>query len=68
MESDLKVEIIDNAGHFVFLEQPELFHRAVLDACAPHLTPEERGRGAAMTQAVEEKCGLVAVELKYQSS
>lgn len=25
--SDLKVEVIGDAGHFVFMEQPELFNR-----------------------------------------
>ena len=33
--SDLHVEVIDDAGHYVFLEQPQLFNAALLDACAP---------------------------------
>ncbi|GAX75111.1 hypothetical protein CEUSTIGMA_g2555.t1 [Chlamydomonas eustigma] len=46
VESDLKVEIIPNAGHFVFLEQPQLFDRAVLDACASHLGEAEHQKAS----------------------
>lgn len=30
---DLRVEVIPEAGHFAFMDQPELFNRAVLAAC-----------------------------------
>ncbi|KAG2422478.1 hypothetical protein HXX76_016002 [Chlamydomonas incerta] len=34
---DLSVEIIDDAGHFVFLDQPELFDKALTAVVAPYL-------------------------------
>jgi len=34
VSSDLHVNIIANAGHFVFIDQPELFNRALIDACS----------------------------------
>jgi pimeloyl-ACP methyl ester carboxylesterase len=30
---DLHVEIIGDAGHFVFMDQPEMFNAALLAAC-----------------------------------
>ena len=36
-ETSLQVEVIDNAGHFVFLEQPQLFNAALLRITAPYL-------------------------------
>jgi hypothetical protein len=39
--SDHVVEVIPDAGHFVFLEQPRLFEAALLRTCAPHLRPGE---------------------------
>eukprot|EP00967_Tisochrysis_lutea_P013732 scaffold15380_cov19-Tisochrysis_lutea.AAC.1 len=37
VSSDLHVSIIDEAGHFVFIDQPELFNKALIDACSMHM-------------------------------
>ncbi|GFR44731.1 hypothetical protein Agub_g6057, partial [Astrephomene gubernaculifera] len=45
---DLAVQIIEDAGHFVFLDQPELFDKALTSVVAPYLAPGRGGqRGAA---------------------
>ena len=57
---------MDDAGHFVFLEQPELFNRAVVDACAAYLGPAaEQRAAAAMPHAHEERRSADATEWKY---
>eukprot|EP00197_Chlamydomonas_leiostraca_P014436 CAMPEP_0202859838 /NCGR_PEP_ID=MMETSP1391-20130828/1792_1 /ASSEMBLY_ACC=CAM_ASM_000867 /TAXON_ID=1034604 /ORGANISM="Chlamydomonas leiostraca, Strain SAG 11-49" /LENGTH=440 /DNA_ID=CAMNT_0049538931 /DNA_START=127 /DNA_END=1446 /DNA_ORIENTATION=+ len=45
--TDLHCEIIRDAGHFVFLDQPEAFSRALVDALAPHLSHKEVAAAAA---------------------
>eukprot|EP00955_Chlamydomonas_euryale_P068862 360255-Chlamydomonas_euryale.AAC.8 len=53
--SDKRVEIIDDAGHFVFLEQPALFNRSVIDACETVLgRAAARAAAHAMPRAAEQ--------------
>ncbi|KAG1679091.1 hypothetical protein FOA52_000446 [Chlamydomonas sp. UWO 241] len=52
-KSDLRTEIIDEAGHFVMLEQPHLFNRAVVDACASVLGAASAKAAAASMPAKE---------------
>lgn len=42
--TDLTVQIIPKAGHFVFLDQPAQFHEAVLRACRPHMVGRKPGQ------------------------
>ena len=34
---DLSVHVIPNGGHMIFIEQPEAFHRTMMEICAPHM-------------------------------
>ncbi|EFJ45067.1 hypothetical protein VOLCADRAFT_106093 [Volvox carteri f. nagariensis] len=53
--NDLTVEIIDDAGHFVFLDQPELFDKALTNVVLPYLrTARQRERAAAYVTAGTE--------------
>ncbi|KXZ42499.1 hypothetical protein GPECTOR_141g697 [Gonium pectorale] len=53
--NDLSVEIIDDAGHFVFMDQPELFDKALINVVKPYLsTARERERAAAYVAAGTE--------------
>ncbi|GIL81378.1 hypothetical protein Vretifemale_10367 [Volvox reticuliferus] len=45
--NDLSVEIIEDAGHFVFLDQPELFDKALINVVRPYLTTDRERRQAA---------------------
>ncbi|KAG2486348.1 hypothetical protein HYH03_014929 [Edaphochlamys debaryana] len=46
--SDLAVELIEDAGHFVFMDQPELFDKALMSVVRPYLrTPQQREGAAA---------------------
>ncbi|GIL68065.1 hypothetical protein Vafri_21379 [Volvox africanus] len=45
--NDLSVEIIEDAGHFVFLDQPELFDKALTNVVRPYLTSDRERRQAA---------------------
>lgn len=43
---DLSVEVIADAGHFVFMDQPELFNKALAAVCAQYLTSAPRAAAA----------------------
>ncbi|GLC56231.1 hypothetical protein PLESTB_001082300 [Pleodorina starrii] len=71
--NDLSVEIIDDAGHFVFLDQPELFDKALLNVVRPYLrTARQREQAAAYVAAgtdvhvAPEAAGAGAAQLPQQ--
>lgn len=74
MPSDHRVEVVPNSGHFVFLEQPQLFNAALLrsmESYLPHglaaklIAQEEKDR-LAKEQLLQEQ--LQARQLQEQQT
>lgn len=59
--ADLNVEIVANAGHFPFIDQPEQFNQALIRSCQHALAgmlPATAAARFGLTKAAEQPMGL----------
>lgn len=52
--SDHAVEIVPDSGHFVFMEQPELFNEALLRTCRPYLTSKSSSSSSTSSSSSQQ--------------